>query len=89
MKRILLALLLSAFLLSGCGAKDSDSSLPAGANPSSGNMSNSVQTEEPNRADEQQTAKPNQPEQPDEPEQGQTGEKVERKTVEDALSSEE
>lgn len=87
MKRILLALLLSAVLLSGCGAKDSDSSLPAGANPSSGNMSNSVQTEEPDRADEQQTAKPNQPEQPDEPEQGQTGQTAERINEEDPFIS--
>lgn len=65
MKKILLVLLLSAFLLPGCGAKDSGSSLP------SGNMSNSVQTEELNRADEQQTAKPNQSEQPEEPEQAE------------------
>ncbi len=75
MKRILLALLLSAFLLSGCGAKDSDSPLPAGANQPSGNMSNSVQTEEPNK-----------PEQPDEPEP-ETGQTVESINEEDKFIS--
>lgn len=70
MKRMLLALLLSAFLLSGCGAKDNNSSLPTGTNQPSGNASNSVQTEEPNRSEEQ-TAKPNQPEQPEEPKQAE------------------
>lgn len=64
MEKILLALLLSAFLLSGCGAKDSGSSLPTETNQPSGNTSNSVRTEEPKRDDEpQQAEKPNQPEQ--------------------------
>lgn len=72
MKRILLALLLIAFLLSGCGAKDNYSSLPTGTNQPSGNASNSLQTEGPNQAEEQeQTAKPDQPEQPEEPKQAE------------------
>ncbi len=71
MKKILLALLLSAFLLSDCGARDSGSSPSTKTNQPSGNESNSVQTEEQNRADEQQTAKPNQPEQPEEPKQAE------------------
>lgn len=89
MKKILLLWLFGAFLLSGCSAKDRGSSLPTGTNQPSGNMSNSVRAEEPNRADERrQTAKPNQPEQPDEPEQGQTGQTGESKEEANAQTRE-
>lgn len=46
MKKLLLALLLSAFLLSGCGAKDSRPSLPTGTNQPSGSISNPEQPKE-------------------------------------------
>ncbi len=45
MKKLLLTLLLSTFLLSGCGARDSDSSLPAGTNQPGGSTPDSEQTE--------------------------------------------
>lgn len=45
MKKLLLTLLLSAFLLFGCGARDSDSSLPAGTNQPGGSTPDSEQTE--------------------------------------------
>ena len=46
MKKILLALSLSTLLLSGCGAKDSDNSLPVETNQLSENTPNMEQTEE-------------------------------------------
>ena len=47
MKKLLLVLLLGAFLLSGCGLKDNSPSLPAGTNPSGGSISNPEQPEAP------------------------------------------
>lgn len=47
MKKILLALLLSAFLLSGCGAKDGGNSLSVETNQPSGSTSNPERTEDP------------------------------------------
>lgn len=59
MKRILLALSLSTLLLSGCGAKDSDNSLPVETNQLSENTPNMEQTEEPAQTDNtEQTEKP-------------------------------
>lgn len=52
MKKILLMLLLSAFLLSGCGAKDSGNSIPVETNQPSESMSNSEQTEEPKQTED-------------------------------------
>lgn len=46
MKKILLTLLLSAFLLAGCGEKDSGNSMPVETNQPSESMSNSEQTED-------------------------------------------
>ena len=46
MKKILLTLLLSAFLLSGCGAEDSGNSLSVETNQPSGGTSNSEQAED-------------------------------------------
>ena len=46
MKKILLTLLLSAFLLSGCGAEDSGNSLSVETNQPSGSTSNSEQAED-------------------------------------------
>lgn len=63
MKKILLMLLLSALLLSGCGAKDSGNSMPVETNQPSENMSNSEQTEEPKQAEDmKQTEEPEQTE---------------------------
>lgn len=47
MKKILLALVLSAFLLSSCGTKDSSNSLSVETNQPSENTSNTERTEEP------------------------------------------
>ncbi|MDE7334122.1 MAG: lysozyme inhibitor LprI family protein [Lachnospiraceae bacterium] len=47
MKKIFLALLLSAFFLSGCGTKDDGNSLPVVTNQPSRNTSNTEQMEEP------------------------------------------
>ena len=59
MKKILLALSLSTLLLSGCGAKDSDNSLPVETNQLSENTPNMEQTEEPAQTDNtEQTEKP-------------------------------
>lgn len=52
MKKILLTLLLSAFLLSGCGAKDSGDSIPVETNQPSESTSNSEQTEEPEQTED-------------------------------------
>lgn len=59
MKKILLALSLSTLLLSGCGAKDSDNSLPVETNQLSENTPNMEQTEKPAQMDNTgQTEKP-------------------------------
>ena len=59
MKKILRALSLSTLLLSGCGAKDSDNSLPVETNQLSENTPNMEQTEEPAQTDNtEQTEKP-------------------------------
>ena len=52
MKKILLALLLSAFLLSGCGAKDSSNSISVETNQPRESTSNSEQTEELEQAED-------------------------------------
>ena len=65
MKKILLALSLSTLLLSGCGAKDSDNSLPVETNQLSENTPNMEQTEEPAQTDNtEQTEKPAQMDNP-------------------------
>ena len=61
MKKMLFALLLSAFLLSGCGAKDNGPSLPAGTNQPSENMSNPENSEAPEQMENmKQGAEPEQ-----------------------------
>lgn len=63
MKKILLMLLLIAFLLSGCGTKDSGNSIPVETNQPSESISNSEQTEEPKQTKEpEQTEDMKQPE---------------------------
>lgn len=53
MKKILLALLLSTFLLSGCGTKVSGHSLPVQTNQPSGSTSNPEQTEDTTQAEKE------------------------------------
>lgn len=52
MKKILLALLLGAFLLSGCGTKDSGNSLPVETNQPSENTSTTERMEEPEQVED-------------------------------------
>lgn len=51
MKKVLLTLLLSTFLLSGCGTKNSDNSLPVETNQPIGNLSNTERIEEPEQTE--------------------------------------
>lgn len=61
MKKILLALLLGAFLLSSCGTKDSGNSLPVETNQPSENTSTTERMEEPEQMeDSEQTEEPKQ-----------------------------
>ena len=73
MKRILLALLLSTSLLSGCGAKDSDHSLPAETNRPGGDTSNTERIEE--------SEKTENPERTEGPEETEDTEQAEQEDV--------
>lgn len=73
MKRILLALLLSTSLLSGCGAKDSDHSLSAETNRPGGDTSNTERIEE--------SEKTENPERTEGPEETEDTEQAEQEDV--------